>query len=172
MNSQQIQQLWNEFNVPENIRLHMKKVAQLCSKIAEALKSRGVKVNKENLINAALIHDTLRAADLKVGHSEAICKILEEKGRQDLSNIIGTHDFLKIDQLKSWEQKILYYADKRVEKDKTVTLKKRFEIGKIRNFDPKVDSKKVTDTEQKVYQLEQEFIQIVGEDKFNKIFND
>ena len=47
----------------------------------------------------------------------------------EIANLVKKHDFFAIDNLNTWEEKIMYYADKRVDGDNVVSLKKRFKEG-------------------------------------------
>lgn len=165
----------------------MRKVAKICKFLAEKAEGKGVKINKDLLINAALLHDALRVCDIrnydpyqikktatkddvhtwnnirekyhKIGHEKAIAKILKARGETKLAKLILKHDFYSIDKLKTWEEKILYYADKRVDHDKVVSLKKRFEEGKKRNNGPGDDFKKIKEIEQKIVLLEKDLFE-------------
>lgn len=74
----------------------------------------------------------------KVGHVKAASEILAAIGERKLAKIILKHRFdALIDPLHSerpstWEEKLLYYADKRVLHDKIVTLKVRLKDGSKR----------------------------------------
>ena len=92
-----------------------------------------------------------------------MAQILRKKGEHKLANLIAKHGFFSIWKLKTIEEKILYYADKRVDRDKIVSLKKRFSEGKKRNMSPNDDLEFVKKTEEKVFALEREFVQISGE---------
>lgn len=163
-----IPNLYREFQVPKHIIKHMEAVAKFAEKIADALIAKGIKINKKDLIHAAKIHDTLRAWQHlktkygKIGHEKALAKILKSRGEKNIANLVAKHGFFSVDQLKSWEEKILYYADKRVEEDKIVSLKTRLNKGKKRNFSPNDDSSKIKATEQKIKALEKELIKTLG----------
>lgn len=170
MTQKDIQNLYREFQVPEHIVKHMEAVAKFAGKITDALALKGIKINKKDLICAAKIHDTLKVCDFKVipkenkfwqdlktkygkiGHEKALAKVLKSRGEFFIANLVSKHGFLSVDQLKTWEEKILYYADKRVKEDKVVSLNTRFNKGKKRNFN----------TEQKIKALEKELIKILG----------
>ncbi|MEK7085852.1 MAG: hypothetical protein AAB953_02450, partial [Patescibacteria group bacterium] len=81
--------------------------------------------------------------------------------------LIAGHGFFSIWKLKTWEEKILYYADKRVDHDKVVDLKKRFEEGRKRNFTPKDDMELVLKTEKEIEKLEKEFVKILGKSVYS-----
>jgi hypothetical protein len=168
----------------------MKKVTEVCRVLADSLEKKGIKIDKTSLINAAKLHDVLRTCDFlrvdpksfqqrvtkkdlavwgdlqkkygKIGHEKAMYMILRKMSENKLANLVLKHDFWRIGELKTWEEKILYYADKRVEGTRVVTLRKRFEEGKKRNAKKGEDPKRRIDTENKVIMLEKEFKKILG----------
>ena len=184
MNKSKILQFYKEYNTPKNVIAHMKQVAKICENLANKFEDKGVKINKELLLSAALLHDALRVCDIKnynpfeikknatkedirvwedlrkkyykMGHEKAISKLLKERGESKIANLILKHDFYLIDKLKTWEEKILYYADKRVDHDKIVSLKKRFKEGKKRNNGPGDDFALIGKVEEKIILLEKE----------------
>jgi hypothetical protein len=68
-----------------------------------------------------------------------------------MANLVEKHDFSQIDNLKTLEEKILYYADKRVYENKIVSLQTR--IDESRKKYPNI-SKEVLETEDKMKNLE------------------
>jgi 5'-deoxynucleotidase YfbR-like HD superfamily hydrolase len=186
-----IEKLYEEFKVPKGVKKHMKKVAEVCQVLADEFIKKGINIDREKVINAALIHDALRVCDFKTfseeelkkkgekeedilkwrelrkkfgkrGHSKAICEILKEKGKLALIDLIEKHDFIRIDDLESWEEKILYYADKRVEGEEIVPLKERFEKGRIRNFTEEQSIEEIKEIENKVFLLEKDMKKNLG----------
>lgn len=147
-----IEDIYKELEVPQNIIEHMKVVAVLCKKIADMLIAKGKKIDKKLLIQAALLHDCLKIHD---NHEETMAEFLRKKGQPKLANLIAKHGFFSIDELKTLEEKILYYADKRVAGNKIVSLDKRFsEWKRLYKNESKMDAKHVAETEKKVKDLE------------------
>lgn len=166
------------------------KVAKKLATEINKKKSGLRKVNTELLEAAALIHDSVRCVDFKsieekhfkikpsksditcwktlwekyhkIGHEKAMAKILRSKGENKLAKLIAKHGFFSIWKLKTLEEKILYYADKRVDRDKIVSLKTRFEEGKKRNMSENDDIKFIQKTENEVYKLEQKLRETLG----------
>lgn len=182
MNKKEIQKIYREFQVPKHIIAHMRVVAKVAKKLAKKIKQKGKKIDEEFIENAALLHDVLRYVDFKnikkedpdcwkilwekyhkIGHEKAMAKILLKRGENKLAKLIVKHGFFSIWKLKTFEEKILYYADKRVDHDKIVSLHVRFEEGKKRNTSPKDNPKLIIATEKKVFELEQELVEILGE---------
>jgi len=95
-------------------------------------------------------------------HADAACEILCTKKYPELAEMIKKHKFLSIinpkEIPKTWEEKLLFYADKRVNHDQIVTLKERFETGRQRNTENKI-TKEGTLAEKKIYELEKEIFE-------------
>ncbi|MBI5753907.1 HD domain-containing protein, partial [Candidatus Peregrinibacteria bacterium] len=187
MTSKEILKIYQEFHVPKHIIRHMKMVAFVCKKIIKKLTEKNIKIDGKNVINAALLHDVIRYVDFKtlsqedpalwqklrrkyhkIGHEKGMAEILRKRGEKKLANLIAKHGFFPVWNLKTLEEKILYYADKRVDKDKIVDLKTRFIEGKKRNASPQDDAELVAATEKKVETLEQELQTLLGGEFFAK----
>ena len=68
-------------------------------------------------------------------HADAGYKILKDR-YPELALVIKRHRYIYImsdDKPSTWEEKIVYYADKRVTHDKIVSLKDRLDDGERRN---------------------------------------
>lgn len=145
--------LYKKYAVPKRIIKHMAKVAEYALNLCEKFEKKGIKIDKSAVVKAALLHDILR---LSKDHEKAMAEVLSKMGFKKIANLVLKHDFYKVGELKTWEEKILYYSDKRVEEDGIVELKERFEKGKARNSKPTDDLKKIKETERKVVALEKE----------------
>lgn len=182
MNKKEIRKIYQEFHVPKHIIAHMKMVAKVAKKLARKMNKKGAKIDEETIENAALLHDVVRYIDFKkpeasdhecwknlrkkyrkIGHEKAMAKILQKRGEKILAKLIAKHGFFSVWKLKSIEEKILYYSDKRVDRDKIVTLEVRFSEGKKRNMLPTDDPQLIKATEKKIFELEREFVEILGE---------
>jgi len=175
LNSSNISKLYKKYEVPANIIAHMKKVSEFAAILCDKFTKKGYKIDKESVVKAALVHDLLRVCDFKeisptspvlwaelkkkygkLGHEKATQKILNKMGHKEIGNLVLKHDFFKIKELRTWEEKILYYADKRVDHDKVVSLKVRFREGRKRNFSDTDDLAKITATEKMIVSLEKQ----------------
>ncbi|MBT4917693.1 hypothetical protein HN709_04645 [Candidatus Peregrinibacteria bacterium] len=184
MNKNIVQEIHEKYCVPMHIVKHMQKVAQVCEAIAMELERQGCKIDTKTLIMAAKLHDSLRIIDFKtfdpekfpydfpksdleawkqirekykgMPHEETLANEMTKES-PEIAGLIRKHGFYAIDSLKNWEEKILYYADKRVREDEIVSLEERFIDGRKRNFDKeKHDFKKIKAIEEKVFKLEEE----------------
>ena len=113
---------------PSNVIDHSKAVCKIAEEITDNLIKKGFNVNKDLVIVSALPHDTERVKD---NHVEEGAKLLKAMGFPEIANIVKKHSLNGIDkeenQPQTYEEKIILYADKRVIKDKIVTLKERFD---------------------------------------------
>lgn len=191
MTDEQIQVLINEFHVPMHVRRHCERVTEFALMLSKRFVAAGEKIDVELIKAAALLHDLVRVADFRtfnpekfpdpvtnedievwkklrekyghLHHAVAGAQILEERGYPAIANLIKKHRFLQIeDSFNSWEEKIVYYADKRVKHDKIVTLEERLNDGKIRNKPTLEIEKKFPETDEKVFALEREIFAKIG----------
>jgi len=152
---------WREdVQLPLHIAKHCDAVAALTSTLCDSLMKNGVIIRREALYRAAQIHDLFRFVDFKeLGskspnayneqeriwhtwkmqypdstHEEACTIFLEEQGYTDFASIILPHGLGSSPAypLKTIEQKLLFYADKRVMEDTVVTLQQRFDDFLVR----------------------------------------
>ena len=186
-----IKQYYDRFFVPENICRHMQAVADFAFELSSKIKEAGNSVRIDAVVSAALLHDCLRICDIRnfipekikadynknelevweelrkkygeIGHEKAMAEILRYDGFEEIGDLIEKHNFFRIDELNSLEEKVLYYSDKRVEFDQVVSLNVRFEEGRKRNFAAEGDDlEKVLATENKVYKLEEDLFKLAG----------
>lgn len=118
----------NKNKTPSNVIEHSKAVCRFAEDIAEKLIKKGIKVNKKLVAAAALLHDIERGKD---NHVIEGAKLLKGLGFCEISEVTKKHSLYKIEneevQPRTIEEKILFYADKRIKGDKIVSLEERFE---------------------------------------------
>ncbi len=190
MKKEEVLKLYEEFRVPAHVIGHMQQVSTVCEVLADNLIRNEISVRKKPLLDAALVHDVLRVCDFlefkpksfpqevtqediskwkeirkkygKIGHIKAMAQILTERGEDEIAMLVTKHGFFEIDNLNTWEERIMYYADKRVDGEKIVSLDKRFSEGRKRNMQDDDIDELLLETEIKVKTLEEEFIQALG----------
>lgn len=187
----QVAQLIKEFRMPLHVRRHCAAVANFALELGEKLIASGEKIDLNLLRHAALLHDFVRVVDFKefnphvfpdpvndedilvwkglrakyagLHHAQAGARILEERGFHDVAKLVRRHLFLQIKEgFDSWEEKLLYYADKRIKHDKIVPLKERLEDGRRRNAPETMNTKEALELDQKVFALEKEILKKIG----------
>lgn len=157
---EEIDALWDEYHVPQNVREHSQQVAKVAVLVAQKLKEKGIHVDVGLVERAALLHDMTRAANFEnfemqtgasegdiefwkqlshkygnVHHGESAADLLKEK-YPEVAEVIRAHtiEFETENILDaSWEMKILVYSDIRVVHDKILSMKERFEDSKKRH---------------------------------------
>ncbi len=124
-------------NTPSNIIEHSKAVCKVAEEIAGNLIKKGIKVNKELVIAASLLHDVER---LKKNHVIEGASLIRSMGFPEVAGVMSKHSTHKIEdpaqQPRTYEEKIVFYADKRAKGDEIVSLEERFRDLKERySFD-------------------------------------
>lgn len=126
-------EILNKNNTPSNVIEHSEKVCEFAEDIAEKLIKKGLQINKELVIAAALLHDIEREKD---NHVIVGANLLKSMDFPEVSKVIRKHGLYKIEdeevQPKTIEEKILFYADKRVNGNKVVSLAERIKDLKKR----------------------------------------
>ncbi len=124
--------LLKDNKVPDNIIAHTKKVCEFSLKVCDSLEERGIKVNRNLVAAAALLHDIKK---LKPGEHEIEgAKYIKSLGYPEVAVLIKKHglkqSFNEEFIPKTWEEKIVFYSDKRVKNDRAVSIDERFEYIK------------------------------------------
>ncbi|MBU0662076.1 MAG: HD domain-containing protein [Candidatus Diapherotrites archaeon] len=154
---------------PANIIEHCMKVNDVANYVASMLRDSGVDIDLEVVDRASLLHDVAKykaiEANGDVKHGNEGYKILKEAGYPALGKIIKKHalDEILVGGIKTWEEKVVYYADKRVNGDKVVSLAERFNY--LRGKYGKVSMgilMLINTCEPAVYRLEREIFKQIG----------
>ena len=103
----------------------------------------------------------------KDGHIKTAYDYFIKTGEPVIAEIIKKHDYLspvspkKEERPSKWEEKLLYYADKRILHDKLVSIGERIKDGRKRYHGGKIspEDKKV---EREIYLLEKEIMRKAG----------
>lgn len=124
--------LLKKYEVPQNVIAHCAKVSEVAEFLAEKMKARGVSVNIPLVRASALLHDIdkIRTISGEAKHGAESREILEKEGYPEAAKIAEKHTIqtiLTAGALSALEEKIVFYADKRVMHDQIVSLEARFE---------------------------------------------
>lgn len=144
-----------EQNVPDNVIAHLKRVCEVSMKIVDLLEKRSISVNRDLVAAGALLHDVK-----KINSDDHIIegyKFIKSLGFPEVALLVKKHGLAHLDNEdflpRTWEEKIVFYADKRVKNDKIVSIVERFEYIKKRYNKAEVDEEmKLT------YKLEKELL--------------
>ncbi len=127
--------LLKEYKVPENIVNHSLVVNKVAMYLTRKLKEAGVKVNEDVVDIASLLHDLDKMYKMRKGeiHGHRSYRTLKNLS-PEIALVVKKHVLGAIlnNGLKTWEEKIVYYADKRVNGTKIVMLEKRYKYLKKR----------------------------------------
>lgn len=157
----QCKQLWDKYHLPETKRLHVSLVAKVALFFAQKFQ-----VDISLLRAAALLHDIDKAVPRLPGeiHPDTAVRVLQEEGMGEVAAMVKTHSLHAIVDPaispKSWEEKLLYLADKMVKYD-IITVDERFALW--RNEQLSADAKAVLDKSYPlVKKLEKEVMGLLG----------
>lgn len=168
---EEVEKIWDEWHVPENVRAHMKEVTKVAVFIAKKLKEKGINVDVGLAERSTLLHDLIRHANFEnlntkncgsaddvefwkqlkhkygnMHHGDAAASVLKDK-YPEVAEVIAGHTF---DNVKdnilnaSWEVKILVYADNRTIHNKIVSFGEKVADSKKRHGDYYDNLKKET----------------------------
>lgn len=158
--------LWEKYNLPEKKQVHSALVARVAVTLAQELAAKGVAIDTHLLSVAALLHDIDKAAPKLPGegHPDAGVRILKAENMEEVARLVQTHSLHTIVDPalapKSWEEKILYLADKMV-KQEVVGVDGRFALWREERLPPQAAA--VLDScYPKVKALEGEIADILG----------
>ncbi|MBI2542408.1 HD domain-containing protein [Candidatus Woesearchaeota archaeon] len=130
-----------ENNVPGNIIAHLNAVHDFSMKVADILEKRGIIVNRDLVSAGALLHDVKKLSPND--HVLEGYEYVKSLGYPEVAMVIKKHGLAHLDDEGfvpgTWEEKIVFYADKRVKGDKIVSVDERFEYIKQRYFQPTKD---------------------------------
>jgi putative nucleotidyltransferase with HDIG domain len=185
--------LLKEHRVPSHIVKHSLAAAKLAVFLAERLKENGIAVDVNLVDRACLLHDIFRICDFKQSddgkfeqnitqkskprrqrlkaHEDAAYDLLKGK-YPALALTVKKHRYTALldekERPTTWEEKLVYYADKRVMHNRIVPLKQRLEEAHKRNAPPRhhkvrrnIDTAKIDGL---IYKLEKEIFNKVGLD--------
>lgn len=119
-------ELLDKYEVPEFVRKHSLAVNEVAMYLGQKLKDNGEKIDLGLLDSASLLHDIAKhIADDDESHPEVGYDFLVEEGYEEVAKTIKKHTSLP-KELRSREEELLWYADRRVLRDEIVTLARRF----------------------------------------------
>lgn len=156
--------LLSKYKVPKNIIRHCIKVNEIAMFLAQKIKARGEKVNLRLVDASSLLHDIDKAMDVEREgrHGKMSREILEKEGYPEVAKIAEKHvQYMILEKggLSTLEEKIVFYADKRVSNDRIVSVKERFNHYR-KNYPQYLES--ISRAEPLVNELEKELMEKAG----------
>ncbi len=137
--------------------------------LGKRMNARSEKINLELLDRASLLHDldkfmTLGPKHILL-HGKEAYRVLRKRGYPEIAEIVRKHRLfiiLKPGELKTWEEKLVYYADKRVVHDKVVPIREKIEyMIKTYNIKGK-DLERLRECEKEILKLESDIFGKAG----------
>lgn len=123
--------LMEVYGMLDNIKAHSTIVEKVANIIARGVKEAGSSISLEKVIAGALMHDIGKTLCLDSPHDHAVKgkEICINNNFTEIAEIVGEHIRLMSYDPEGEinEKEIIYYADKRVNHDKVVSLEKRLE---------------------------------------------
>ena len=117
-----------EQNVPDNIVAHLKAVHDFSMKVCDLLEKKYINVNRDLVIAGALLHDVKKTSPND--HIIEGYELVKSLGFPEVAQLIKKHGLAHLNNPdfvpKTWEEKIVFYADKRCKGNKVVSLEERF----------------------------------------------
>ena len=121
-------------NVPDNIVAHVKAVCDFSMKTADFLEKKGINVNRKLVAAGALLHDVKKIT--KGDHITEGYEFVKSLGFPEVAMLVKKHGLVHLGdgsfEPKTWEEKIVFYADKRCKGNKVVSVDERFQYTKQR----------------------------------------
>ena len=115
-------------NIPDNVVAHLKAVHDFSIKICDVLEKRGININKGLAAAGALLHDVKKLSPND--HVVEGYELIKSLGYPEVALVIKKHGLYHLDNEefmpKTWEEKIVFYADKRVKGSRFVSVEERF----------------------------------------------
>ncbi|WP_051185033.1 HD domain-containing protein [Desulfatiglans anilini] len=122
---------WDQHRMLDNIRAHSLIVARVAHFLAETLLAQGIPVSVAKTTAGALMHDIAKTPSLQSGedHSELGRRICLQHHFDEIADIVAEHVRLRSFDLNGVysEKELVYYADKRVNHDRIVSLDRRLD---------------------------------------------
>lgn len=165
----QIREWQEELLLPEHVVRHCEAVMRATELLSEHLLKNGRLVRPALAKTAALVHDLFRFLDFRpeghrsefatnspvqqklwqpwrerypLSHEAACAAFLREEGYDALASVVATHGVKESPGANATtEQRLVYYADKRIMEEKPVTLDERYADFRTRYNDGKPPTK-------------------------------
>lgn len=120
--------LMEKYGMYPHIRDHSLMVGQVADLLIKGLNRAGLTLNQDLALAGALLHDIAKSECIEsgCGHDLRGAEICRELGYNRVAEIVEEHVILRKGNEQPLNEKlIVYYADKRVNHDRIVSLKER-----------------------------------------------
>jgi putative nucleotidyltransferase with HDIG domain len=153
-----------EEGIKGRVLKHSLKVNEVAMFLGKKLVKKGKKINLNLLDVASLLHDIGKklSDETDLNHVDAGAKILQKGNLEKIAEIIKKHSINSIIEKEkipqTWEEKLIYYTDRRVKEDNLVSIDERLKDMKKRY--PKIKSM-IEKVKPKIKELEDEIFGII-----------
>jgi len=157
-----------EKNVPDKVKQHSLMVNKVAMDLANRFRKKGVNIDLDLVDRASLLHDIAKISSSNVINNDHAIKgyimLKDREGYELIAEVIKKHEVKSIIDPETrpitWEEKIVFYADKRVIHDKKVPLAERIAYLK-QKYPSHIEI--ITRAEPLIYEMEREIFEIIGE---------
>jgi putative nucleotidyltransferase with HDIG domain len=160
--------LMKEMGLEDNMKKHSILVAKMAEALGRELIKSGERIDMNLLRASGLLHDIDKKLTLNDGKNHGFTseRILIEKGYPEVAKIARKHRLETIfedsEGLKTWEEKLVFYADKRLNDYTLVSLDERYDYLLKRYGATQEICQFILKTKPAVENLEQEIFSRIG----------
>ncbi len=152
--------LAHEFTLPQRIVGHCRQVARIATRLEDELRKKGLDIDRDLVLAAALLHDCARQ---EPHHARAGEKALRLLGFPAVAEVVGRHMNLNEPEHNAiTAAEIVYLADKLTAGDRQVRLEERFEEKRRLYSDQPEVLKKIDDRLQSARRVQQRLESALG----------
>lgn len=125
LDAAEISRLYQKYETPARVIRHMRKVAELAMQLMDGMPMP--RLNRARVMKACLLHDLCRA---EKQHARVSAEAIRKEGYPVIAALVAGHHEAAYSEREAQgpltEAEILFYADKRVQEDKLVSVEERF----------------------------------------------
>ena len=160
--------LMKEMGLEENMKKHSILVAKMAEALGRELIKSGERIDMNLLRASGLLHDIDKKLTLNDGKNHGFTseKMLIERGYPEVAKIVRKHRLETVTEdpegLKMWEEKLVFYADKRLNDYTLVSLDERYDYLIKRYGTTEEKRRSILSTKPHVEKLEQEIFSRIG----------
>lgn len=125
LDAAEIARLYQKYETPPRVIRHMRKVAELAGQLMDGIPMPGL--NRARVMKACLLHDLRRTVKQ---HARVSAEVIRKEGYPGIAALVAGHHQAAYSEQEAkgplTEAEILFYADKRVQEDKLVSVEERF----------------------------------------------
>lgn len=125
LDAAEITRLYQKYETPKQVIRHMRKVAEVADQLMDGMQMSGL--NRVRVMKACLLHDLCRA---EKQHARVSAEAIRKEGYPAIAALVVVHHQTAYSEREAQgpltEEEILFYADKRVQEDRLVSVEERF----------------------------------------------